>query len=655
MNAELTLTALATLLACACVIIAARPCKSRNLTLAAILIASGMSGWLWSGQFRTTTKTDRSAPGEFRPVEIPKDGYLSSDSCRSCHPGEYDSWRSSYHRTMTGVASADTVKGDFHGRPVILAGRTYIPGSADGRFWIEMDDPNAPKDAMAPPRVRKDVVMTTGSHHMQVYWFASGETRILEQAPIVWWIDQGRWLPRGSSFLSPPGHEAPVPPGEWNQNCSRCHATHSQPEVATPREMYTTVGQFGIACEACHKPGEEHARLNRNPLQRYRSHLGETDETGSVVDPSRLDPDTASHACAQCHSFWVEPFHKLRDWLVSGDAFRPGDDLNRFRVLIASSDTNQAARLAAQHPDYRQERFWPDGVVRITGREFTGMMESPCFKTGDKKRRISCFSCHVMHPEHSDPAERARWTNDQLKHDPASDQDCLQCHPAIGEKPEAHTRHKPESPGSRCVNCHMPHTTYGLMTAIRSHQITSPEIHPGPGGRPNACNQCHLDKPLAWSAAHLRDWYGKTAPELSEPLRDTAASVVWMLQGDAVQRAITAWTLGWPVARQTSGSDWQPPHLVELMGDPYDVVRWIAWSSLKSLSPEYAALEFDFVAEQPERDAVRRKALEISSRRQDASVRPRPELLLDADNALQRDRVEEFIQRRDNTPITLQE
>ena len=50
-----------------------------------------------------------------RPVQMTGDGYVSSDTCRACHPAEYESWHGSYHRTMTQVATPDTVRADFDG------------------------------------------------------------------------------------------------------------------------------------------------------------------------------------------------------------------------------------------------------------------------------------------------------------------------------------------------------------------------------------------------------------------------------------------------------------------------------------------------------------------------------------------------------------
>ena len=46
---------------------------------------------------------------------------------------------------------------------------------------------------------------------------------------------------------------------------------------------------------------------------------------------------------------------------------------------------------------------------------------------------------------------------------------CLNCHAEIADDIPGHTHHKPDSSGSDCNNCHMPHTVYGLLSAIRSH------------------------------------------------------------------------------------------------------------------------------------------------------------------------------------------
>jgi hypothetical protein len=132
----------------------------------------------------------------------------------------------------------------------------------------------------------------------------------------------------------------------------------------------------------------------------------------------------------------------------------------------------------------------------------------------------------------------------------------------------------------------MPHTTYGLLKTIRSHQISSPSVQATVAtGRPNACNLCHLDKTLGWTADYLDRWYGVSRPSLGDDDASVAASVLWLLKGDAGQRAIVAQAMGWPPAQQASGSAWLAPYLALTQKDPYDAVRLIASRSLRTLPP----------------------------------------------------------------------
>jgi hypothetical protein len=130
----------------------------------------------------------------------------------------------------------------------------------------------------------------------------------------------------------------------------------------------------------------------------------------------------------------------------------------------------------------------------------------------------------------------------------------------------------------------MPHTTYGLLKTIRSHQISSPSVQATvETGRPNACNLCHLDKTLGWTADYLEQWYGESRPALGDDEESVAAAVLWLLKGDAGQRAIVAQAMGWAPAQEASGSAWLAPYLALTQKDQYDAVRLIASRSLRTL------------------------------------------------------------------------
>jgi hypothetical protein len=162
----------------------------------------------------------------------------------------------------------------------------------------------------------------------------------------------------------------------------------------------------------------------------------------------------------------------------------------------------------------------------------------------------------------------------------------------------------------------MPHTSYGLLKAIRSHTISSPSVQESLAyGRPNACNQCHLDQTLAWTANQLDDWYDIKRPaEIPTEHTTYAAMAVWGLSGDAGQRALSAWSFGWASAQNASRTDWIPPILAQLLADPYEAVRHIARRSLRTL-PEFADLPFDYVGTEDDRQAAALDAFRIWNQR----------------------------------------
>src|SRR2546430_17615493 len=98
----------------------------------------------------------------------------------------------------------------------------------------------------------------------------------------------------------------------------------------------------------------------------------------------------------------------------------------------------------------------------------------------------------------------------------------------------------------------MPNTTFGLLHAMRSHQVSSPTVHESIAyGRPNACNLCHLDRTLAWTAEKLHEWHNQPGPNLSQDDQTIAAAVQWIVKGDAGQRVLMAWGFGWEPAQKS--------------------------------------------------------------------------------------------------------
>ena len=616
----------------------------------------------------TADRGVRESEVDNRPVQVDGDGYVSSETCRSCHPSQYETWYDSFHRTMTQVATPETVRADFDGvRVAHTHGRPMLLERDDDELWAEFDDPGWEGPEAERPRIRRQVVMITGSHLQNIYWYATGHDRGLNVLPGVYLIKEQRWAPRSAVALHPPGQSVAMLNGHWNAICIACHTTLGKTAFDTPyrsesfemQTIDTTVAEFGIACESCHGPAQAHVEANRNPLRRYGLHMaGEPDPTIGL--PTRLDPQRSSQVCGQCHSVWE--FYDLdgeRHANRAGLPYRPGDELRDTRFIAQPSvdrDSPEILAFLENDPEFVRGSFWPDGMIRVSGREYNGLIDSPCFRDATGNRTLTCFSCHTMHKPLGDPRTIAEWADThQVSTNMHGNDACLQCHAPMRADVTAHTRHLAESSGSSCYNCHMPYTSYGLLKSMRSHTISSPTAtETAELGRPNACNLCHLDKTLGWTADRLDEWYGTPAPVLSDDDRTVAASLLWILQGDAGLRALTAQSMGWAPAQETSGTSWMVPHLGEALGDRYDAVRFIAARSLRSL-PGSADLEYDFVG--PERERVNTAVRVLRAWRASPASRQRrdPELLVDADGALRVDAMRRLFDQRDRRPLFLRE
>ncbi len=520
-------------------------------------------------------------------------GYVGSAACKPCHEDQFASWHRTYHRTMTQFPTPQTVRADFDRQTLTNNGTRFSLSKDEGEFRVRLERIEAPTSSdAAPAALETRISLVTGSHHMQVFWVPGGDGNTQIGFPFTWLIPEARWVPRNSTFIRPPGfqHQSEI----WNVTCSRCHSTGIEPRVDTARHlMDSRAAELGISCEACHGPGERHVATRKTaPPGAPKPDVATL--RGEIVQPERLDGKRSSEVCGFCHSMkWID---RNEPWRGSGFRFRPGDHLEATTPLIQPATAGTVPGLKeylARNPDVLGDFFWSDGMGRVSGREYNGVAQSPCFEGG----KFSCLSCHSLHE--SEP-------NDLLAKDRNDSRACTQCHGQFRE-PAAlrrHTHHSPGSTGSDCYNCHMPHTTYGVLSAIRSHQISSPRVADDLAtGRPNACNLCHLDKPLAWTARHLTGWYRHASPELDSSRRDVAEAVRLGLAGDAGQRALIAWHLGWEPARQTSGAQWIPPILGALLDDPYAAIRCLAGRSL-GLTPGLLPAGYDFVPEPGERPPV---------------------------------------------------
>ena len=559
---------------------------STLLTLVSLALIAAVAGWVAAGRAHWTHRV--AAAGFLGAASLafaillapePADAELhaslpivgaagefgSSDACRSCHPGQYSSWHDTFHRTMTQVATPETVRAPFDGRVLEERGRGFRISEREGKFYVRSEGSGN----------EWRVVMLTGSHHLQAYWLKLDDHR-LAQFPFVYLIEEGRWLANSDSFLQPePGNDEGFAEAFWTEGCVNCHSTGGPWEAGEITAQFATrqaVTELGIACEACHGPAQEHIAANRDPRRRYELHRGrEADPT--ILNPRRLDAERSASLCGRCHT--------LAEHREGSGGFAPGGHLAE--VLDHERLWAQVEEFAAVgDPDELPEddrdpveSFWTNGTVRVAGREYDGMVRSRCYLEDE----MSCVSCHRVHGGTRDR---------QLDHDVTDEQMCGSCHEEEFSDVPAHTHHEAESEGSRCVGCHMPYSSYGLLMGTRSHRLDSP-VASGVGTRvaPNACNLCHQDQSLGWTAERLLEWYGRESPEAPAELRDVPAGALWLLRGDAVQRALAAWHLRQSFVQDAGDMSGLEPHLLTLLQDPVSAVRQVGARTLELAHPEW--------------------------------------------------------------------
>ncbi len=518
----------------------------------------------------------RSAPPRGAPGPGTALGYVSSSACLGCHPGEHASFKRTFHRTMTQHATTETVRAPLDGRPLAQGDRTIRLEARGDEVWATLPDPDAVIAGRPAADVTRRVLLTTGSHREQAYWVAGERRGDLRLVPFVWMISDGAFVPRREAFLVPP--DAPMPPVRWASSCIACHSVAGEPRHDLETDAFDTrAAELGITCEACHGPGAAHVEKHRDPVARYVQHASKSADS-SIVQPRRLPPERSAAVCGQCHAyafprdeagFWTDGYSR---------AFRAGDPLEPSRFLV-TPETMAGKKAGPVVEAASASIFWPDGAVRVGGREYNGLVASPCYERGAGERKLTCVSCHAMHA--GDPAG-------QIAPDRTEDRACSSCHAARAS--DGHARHAAGSPGAACVSCHMPKTSYALLSAVRSHRIDSPDVGVTLAtGRPNACNLCHLDRSLAWTAQMLTEWYGRPSPPVPD---DLPVALRDGLAGDAGVRALIADALG---SRDARVPDFRTALLEQMANDPYAAVRRIAERSLCSVPRSSGSLDATLV------------------------------------------------------------
>lgn len=503
--------------------------------------------------------------------EVERGELVGSSDCLRCHPDQHRSWKRSFHRTMTQRPEGDAVLAPFEGETLAVAGfvATMDRDSA-GAPRITVMTENQPVEQM----LQASVDLTIGSHRIQQYAATidrGGGARERWRLPVAWHVAERRWIHLGGAFL----FQDPRPGNwddwtrhlsRWNDNCIFCHNTAPNPGLGDDGVYQTEVGELGIGCEACHGLAGAHVRRQADPAHRVLVGTLQDSAAHAITQPLGLEPGRADEVCGRCHGNRIG--HDLASILAFGDRWTPGQPLEAWSRPIFA-DATLASTPAGERPF--APRFWPDGTPRLSAYEYQALLLSPCY---DEGRGLGCSDCHTMHG--AEPSM-------QLREDYDSTQTCVGCHAEdVLSGGAAHGGHR----GISCADCHLPRVTYGLLSGMMSHRVTSPD----PAGRlgrtdmPDACTQCHVDRSRLWACSSMEALgfdaakCGQGRPAFAEP----SQVELDLVGGDPIQRALAAHALGRPPA--VGDSRRRAAALVDGLEDDYAAVRWVSARALEGLA-----------------------------------------------------------------------
>lgn len=385
--------------------------------------------------------------------------YTGSQSCRKCHEKFYQLWAPSHHGLAMQPFSAYFARDNLisHETEMVIGDLKYRLEIIDGEGWVVEVGPQG--------NTKFRIEHAMGGKN--VYYFLTSMDRgRLQTLPLGYDVNRKEWFDVASSGVRHlPGQTSqPINWKEWqytfNTSCYGCHVSQVSTNYDSRTDTYNTVWKEpGINCEACHGPAQEHIRVCESAPE------GSIPKDLKIIRGGRdFTAEQNNGSCASCHAKSV----------VIAETFRPGAQFfDHFGLVTLES------------PDY-----YPDGRDLGENYSYTSWLMSPCVKSG----KLDCLHCHTSSGRY------------KFKTSDNPNLACMPCHKEKVDSPTEHTKHEPDSSGSKCVACHMPTTEFARMR--RSDHSMRP---PAPAATiefnsPNACNICHKDKDPKWADEWVRKW-----------------------------------------------------------------------------------------------------------------------------------------------------
>ncbi len=379
--------------------------------------------------------------------------YVGDGQCKSCHANEYKDWLQSDHFKSIQKPNDSSVLGNFNHASFNADGISSSFFKKDGKFFMNTQGDDGKNHDY-------EVKYTFGFYPLQQYLieFPDGKLQATRQS---WDSRQQKWFHQYAGqkinykdWLHWTGNAQ-----NWNTMCAECHSTNLKKNYNIEKDTYnTTFDVLNVSCEACHGPSKNHITyINSDDYKK-----GNNIEHSLLQLSKNTQQLSQINTCAPCHSVQTN---------IAADKINSDELLDNNIPVIPNT-----------------EHFFADGQVNDEDYTYASFLQSKMFSRG-----VKCSNCHNPH------SGKLYFTGNQT---------CLQCHNKSYDSPSHHF-HQTNSEGAQCKNCHAPGKYYmgNDYRYDHSFRVPRPDLSVQ-YSTPNACNNCHKDKPAKWAADAVVKWYG---------------------------------------------------------------------------------------------------------------------------------------------------
>lgn len=438
-----------------------------------------------SGKKRTT----RVAGSVADDRNITAADYIGPAACGECHAAQHALWSASLHRVMNARASD---AGAVIARPTERAlamrgGELVVEQGLTGWSMTTRD---------AERTVRYRITRTMGHRGLQEYVGVEDGKTVEVRLPFGFWPRAGGWAAQDDfdPWLDDGTFDPFAPVREpWAERCPWCHSTYPFAQriarAAGPRAVGHGFEQYFAGV-----PG------------------GDTLDVSAQV--------TTGISCESCHlGGRAHAEGAPMQFLPRGATAREGAPAWPATFAAQRTDARVINTVCAQCHSGPSPRL-ADGTALRNSSEALDLAASSC-------RGIKCTDCHDPHVADGQPDEARAIAA------------CVGCHEAHESPQHAGAGHATTT----CLDCHMPRIVMGIDRYVRTHRIsspTAPELFAD--AVPNACNLCHLDRPITWTRDELSaGWDVRLAVPLDAYGTDDASvGDVWLASPSPAIRLIAA-------------------------------------------------------------------------------------------------------------------